>query len=186
MSSFKTLGDVHERVETERPLQFRVRSALAAIVALSVLFAVMQAVGPMWAVVIAWSLLLIAAHVVGNAWGAHSKDAYRQSSLQPLDYAHSADQLRAVMLAEQPKRLLKNTRPSWLVMALTLVGAAVGGTLGTTILAAMYFGTVGNEAIALGGTSAAIIGGFVGFLIATFATIMARAMHEASSPSRSR
>jgi hypothetical protein len=185
MSSFETLSEVHERVEMARPLQFRIRSALAAIVALSVLFAVMHHVGPMWSVVIAWSLLLIAAHVVGNAWGKHSKDAHRRAP-QPFDQLQSANRLREVMLAEQPERLLKNTRPSWLVMALTLVGAVVGGTLGTTTLVAMYFGTVGNEAIALGGTSAAIIGGFVGFLIATFATIMSRAMLEASRPSQSR
>ena len=163
----------------ERPFQFGLRTALLAVGACGVLFAVMSHVGLVWSTVLAWSGLLVAAHMVANAWGTRAKSRRRQR--HPAD-----DELPEETWTQQPiefaptTQLGDNRRLGMAMFILTGVGALVGLALGTLTLLTIYWDELSYLGILVGGLSAAVIGGFLGFLTSTFLGVSLRAWNEAS------
>jgi hypothetical protein len=169
----------------EQPWQFRVRTTLIVLVAASVLFTILRMVGILWSVIVVWMLLLVAAHVIANAWGTRQRSR-RASQRAVTDIAASQRSIDAEFKEQlaPATRLRKNTNSGWLTLACTVVGIVVGGSSGTLALASLYYHKIDNQAVALGGVSAAVIGGLAGFLLATFTRIAAYAWHEADQHSR--
>ncbi|HEY5310948.1 MAG TPA: hypothetical protein VIK18_00465, partial [Pirellulales bacterium] len=60
------------------------------------------------------------------------------------------------------------------------LGALIGGLAGTAALWAVYWDAFGPGPIGVGGASSAVVGGFLGFLSASFVEVGARAWQEAS------
>jgi hypothetical protein len=130
-------------------------------------------------------LLLVAAHVIANAWGTRQRS--RRTSQRAVTDAFASSQSIDAVFKEQlapATRLRRNTNSGWLTLACTAVGVAIGGISGTLALASLYYDRIDNQAIALGGASAAVIGGFAGFLAAIFTRTAAHAWHEADRHSR--
>ncbi len=91
-------------------------------------------------------------------------------------------------VANGPSRLRERTPLGRSVTILTLAGAALGGTLSS--LAYAYWTRTTAPEMLVGSISAAILGGFFGFLASSFCKIGLRAWHQAledkppSSPTR--
>ena len=163
------------------PFQFRLRSMLMLVAALSGLLAIMQLIGAVWSAILVWFLLLVLAHVTANFWGTHvAPSAGRRPSdgepdgLIATGPSHSASVIGAVRLSE-------SLRPGWPMFAITATGAVVGGTLGSIALFLLNFDQAGYAGVAVGSISAAIVGGFLGFLTSSFVSIGLRAWKEALS-----
>ncbi len=161
----------------ERWPQFRLRTLLIAVAVLSALMAIAVRIGPVWSLAIFWTALLIAAHVLGNAWGSRGT-------------AHTSARLRAGTHDDEPPetgpieyapttRLHRSGGIGWSTILLTALGALAGGGAGGSLLIATYAEQGVYIGIALGTLCAAILGGFLGFLTATSLGMTLRAWREA-------
>lgn len=166
------------------PVQFRLRSMLIFVAAVPALVPLMlslvQFVGAAWTAVLIWFLILVVAHVTANFWGTRvAPNAGRVSHVQDEPgECRSADRL----LATPPVgavRLSESARPGWPMFVVTGAGSVIGGLIGGVALTLLSFERAGYTGIIVGTISAAIVGGFLGFLTSTFAEIALRAWQEA-------
>lgn len=162
------------------PWQFRLRTMLVVVAALSGLFAVMHFIGAVWSAILAWFLVLAMAHVTANFWGTRvAPEASQQRVDEPLlVHAVSAADRKAMTGAV---RLRESLRPGWPMLAATIFGAILGGALGSIALVLLSLKQAGYMGVIVGSVSAAAVGGFLGFLTSSFAEIALRAWKEALS-----
>ena len=167
----------------DAPFQFRLRTMLWLVVAASGLFAVMQAVmqffGAVWLAILLWFLVLVVAHVTANFWGTRIAPGASQQNLDEEGPNNRLSQLGHGHAAVGAVRLSESTRPGWPMFVFTAVGALMGGVLGGASLSLLSFERAGYTGVIVGTVSAAIVGGFLGFLTSTFAEIALRAWNEA-------
>lgn len=120
----------------------------------------------------------VAMHVAGNAIGTRLREAadrdLRRFSRGPHDQP-ALPQPRAHRLGQRGSLGL-------LVPVSAGIGAICGGAAGTTALVALTPSTAAGAA--LGGTSAAVIGGLLGFLGASFVEILRASLREAITAER--
>lgn len=164
------------------PWQFRLRTMLALVAGLSGLFAVMHVIGAVWSAMLVWFLILALAHVTANFWGTRIAPCESRSPVSdlPPDSAGPANQ---TVTATGAVRLSESRRPGWPMLIITAVGALAGGTLGCTALVLICLDRAGYAGVILGTASAAVVGGFLGYLTSSFAVIALRAWKEALSGS---
>lgn len=156
---------------------------LGLVAGLSGLFAVMHVIGPVWSAILVWFLLLAIAHVTANFWG--TRIAPRESRAPAADsQPDSATPVRQSTAATGAVRLSESRRPGWPMLVTTVVGVLVGGTLGSVALVFLCFDGAGYAGVTVGTVSAAVVGGFLGFLTSSFAEIALRAWKEALSGAR--
>jgi hypothetical protein len=164
------------------PFQFRLRSMLMLVAAVSGLLAIMQLIGAVWSAILVWFLLLVLAHVTANFWGTHVAPA---AGRRPSDGGQPDSLITDGPLRSAPiigaVRLSESLRPGWPMFVATATGAVVGGTLGSVALVVLNFDQAGYAGVAVGSVSAAIVGGFLGFLTSSFVSIGLRAWKEALS-----
>src|SRR5687767_7600124 len=122
--------DVHKSADRWPKLpQFSLRSLLLAVGLCSVLLAVMNLVGALWSTALVWFLLLVAAHVFGNAWGTRSRTAPR-----PADDRQSDRRSRPPVRFAPSTRLRGQICIGRCMIACSALGAVIGGCLGTYVL----------------------------------------------------
>lgn len=179
----ETLAGPSEPGVVTSPWQFRLRSMLVWVAALSGLFAIMHLIGAVWSAMLVWFLILASAHVTANFWGTHVAPRTRQSQLGDTwpDSGVPEPHFNVVPGAE---RLRESRQPGWPMLVATVVGVLVGGLLGALVMVSLRFDRVGYSGVAVGTVSAAIVGGFLGFLSGSFAVIASRAWGEALAGSR--
>jgi len=158
-----------------RPLQFSLRALLLAIAGLAALLALVNVVGAGWTLLVAFVVLLVAAHVAGNSLGTALRDrASDEHPLPPFDApAGPVPRIGPQQLAERA-RLCRLT-----VGLFTAIGAGLGAWLGAAALAELHLRGLTDGGLAVGTFSAAVIGGFGGFLCSSFVLIVRRAWREA-------
>ena len=170
-------------VEHERPFQFSVRTLLIAVTVLSFLLAIMRW-HPTFGTILAWTVLLVAAHMMATAWGT------RHRRLHPDAQPGANDDSRPVSASSEsiafapPTPLHWRTRLGWLTGGCVIVGAITGGVLGTAVLVYAYWPMLSWPALGLGVCSACILGGFLGFIASTFLGISLRAWRAAIASQR--
>lgn len=165
------------------PWQFGLRTLLALIASLSVLFLVMGWLGPIWSLLLFWFLLLTAAHVVGNSWGTRSR--HLPGIQEPLENA-LGDAPRPPPLAADPAGVRLRHQAVFGLFDVCLIAAAalLGGGLGGAALWATYWNRAGYSPIVVGSVSTAVIGGFLGFLCVTFLRVALTAIADARHGAR--
>lgn len=162
------------------PFQYGLRTMFAGVALLSVLFAVMDAVGIVWSVVLVWFLLLAVAHVTANAWGTKTG---RRVVPMPDDDAVQCppfSEPQGMVTFGDAARLRQTTRLGWPLIVLTAVGACAGGGLALAALMLLSLSRVGYAGVAVGTLSAATVGGFLAFLASSFVEVAGRAWQEAA------
>lgn len=151
--------------------------------AASGLFAVMHFVGAVWSAILVWFLVLVLAHVTANFWGTRIAPGETQHSLDEEGRNNRALQDgrdgRTSSAVVGAVRLSESARPGWPMFVVTAAGALIGGTLGGVSLFLLSLDQAGYTGVMVGTLSAAIVGGFLGFLTSTFAQIALRAWNEA-------
>lgn len=182
MTSFSQNKDV-----PPRPFQFGLKALFVATACLGALFATMNLLGPAWSTILLWFLGLVLVHVAANAWGTRGWQRGGEQSVcdnSPFQERQELDEdaaLRAARpLAFVPAtRLRDSTRLSWKMLAATSSGAVLAGALACGCLICLTSAKIGYVAIAVGGLSAAVVGGFFGFLASSFLEVAGLAWREA-------
>jgi len=142
-------------------------------------FALLAAIGPLWSTLVVWGVLLVAGHVAGNACGTKRTGNSPSRGLPLLPASRILLNLRATCLCERHG-------PGLSMLVGIVVGAFAGGLLGTLVLGAVYWEQFGAGPVGVGGASSAVVGGFLGFLAASFMDVARRAWQEASYELRRR
>jgi hypothetical protein len=165
---------------TLKPPQFTLRTLLLIIFALACLLAVMTAIGSLWSLAILLLASLVLAHVLGNAVGTRLRDR----SVSRLDVDPALTPSRPIPRREllSPKRLTEPARLHWITLVITVGGAAAGGYLGGSALAASYPEAT-TAAVVLGYVSSGVLGGFAAFTISSFISVARGALSEAHAAS---
>lgn len=147
---------------------------------LSVLFTVMSLVGPMWSTILVWFLVLAVAHIAGNCWGsrgwAAAESKFDEEAESFVSARHETRGPLPDMSATQLREATKLGRTMPLVAA---GGAMLGGATGISFLLWLGFEQVGYAGIAVGGASAAVVGGLAGFMASSFVSVARGAWQEA-------
>lgn len=162
------------------PLQFRLRTLLAAMAIVGVMLAVAVRLEATWSLVLFWSLVLVAAHVVGNAFG--TKQRRRTHS---ADDAASEQTPPAAIVFAPATPLRASTSLARSMLIATSAGAVLGAVLGMSWLLWAYFAELGTLGVAVGACSGALLGGLAGFLASSFIGIAGRAFRHAARGSGS-
>lgn len=158
--------------------QFGMRTLFAIVTVCCVLFALVGLMGQLWALAVAWMVLLTAVHVAANAWGTR----LRARHVAALDEAGEAPRRgeRPPPLAYVPAtRLRERASFSWLRMAVSVFLAIVSGIAGSGLLWLVAWGRIDYGSLIIAGVSAAVIGSILGFLISSFLEVSLRAWWEA-------
>jgi len=160
--------------------QYNLRSLFAAVALVAAVFASGRYGGSAGLIAAATVAALVAAHVVGNALGTRLRDEVSpQWNQKPEPAAPQPIHMRQAVA----ERRLRERTPLGRVIHITSGGAAlVGAVLGGLALA---FWTEASAAGWLVGTfSSAVLGGFFGFMLASFLEMTLRAWWQASEGER--
>lgn len=120
----------------------------------------------------------VAMHVIGNALGTSLREATDRDLRRVGTVAAAAPTLPR----HRAHRLEQRTSLGRLVPVSAGIGALCGGAVGATALVAWTSCTPAGAA--LGGMSAAVIGGLVGFLAASFVEIVRVSLQESLAAER--
>jgi hypothetical protein len=154
--------------------QFRLRTLMLAVTGCCVLFELMKEIGPLPSVGLCFVLVLVGLHVAGNAIGTTVRDETSRGLAAERPQPATPALKRT---ANSPSRLRERTPLGSMVFVLTGLGAALGGSLGS--LAYAYWTDVNFAGLIVGSISAAILGGFFGFLTSSFSKMIFRAWRQA-------
>jgi hypothetical protein len=150
---------------------------MLAVTGCCILFALMREVGPLASTGLCLFLLLVVLHVAGNALGTALRDASSQEQGLDRERAPLAEMPVAPRTPIAPGRLRERTSLGRAVVILTALGAILGGTLSS--LAYAYWTDVHAGGLIVGSISAAIVGGFLGFVASSFLQMVVRAWRQA-------
>jgi hypothetical protein len=145
-----------------------------------VLFALVGILGQLWALAVGWLVLMTAVHVAANVWGTRLRHVRRATAIDDdaVASAWRADYSAAVTFAPTT-RLRERHALSWLRAIMSVLLAVIAGVAGTTGLWLLTWGSMDYGSLAIAGVSAAVIGGFLGFLMSSFMEVGLRAWWEA-------
>jgi hypothetical protein len=157
---------------------------MLAVTGCCILFALMKVIGPLASAGLCIFILLAILHVAGNAIGTRLRDESTRDSAdermqaeRPPEHKRAPAIARNIQTATAPGRLRERAPLGRLIIALTALGAIVGGSLGS--LAYAYWTDAGTIALVVGSISAAILGGFFGFAASSFLTMVLGAWRQA-------
>ncbi len=166
----------HDRANALGPVRFSLRSLLVLVTACACLFATMSTLGAKWSLGLLFFLCLIAGHVLGNSLGVRLRDGAPRDTPGQADRQQPAPE--GPIAVGPPARLAQHTRLHRITLIMFVGGALIGGALGGRFSGALY-PEAGWPALALGVISSAVLGGFVGFVISSFLSVLRQAWREA-------
>ncbi|HVW38418.1 MAG TPA: hypothetical protein VHB99_13975 [Pirellulales bacterium] len=149
----------------------------------------MSLVGPMWSTILVWFLVLAVAHVAGNCWGSRGWGAAESTLGEEAESPASArDKTRGPLPDMSATQLCEAAKLGWTMPIAAAGSALLGGATGVGFLLWLGFEQVGYAGIAVGGCSAAVVGGLAGFLASSFVSVARGAWQEAveTAPSTTR
>jgi len=170
-------------------LRFRLRQMFFVVTVLSVLCALLVVTTGAWPLVIGFGSLLVAAHVGGNLIGTRLRDSSQEMRNQQAPALGNEADLPAIVseTVEFSELDLPDTTPLanfgpiggrafGLVLAGTLLGAALGGSL-----IALTIGTrITWPGFIVGTISCSVLGAWAAFLASSFGTIAHHAWRHAN------
>jgi hypothetical protein len=148
----------------------------AAVAFFAVAFAVIRYGGAGTVVVVLTFGLLVAGHVVGNVLGTRLRDEVSpQLNPKPIEQPRPASFVRPIDI----DRRLRERTPLGRIILFTSAGAAViGALLGGLALAFWTGASVSGWLV--GSLSSGVLGGFFGFMLASFLEMTIRAWSQAT------
>jgi hypothetical protein len=160
------------------PPQFGLKSLLAVVAVLSIVLAVANQVGFYAAAVLLMVVLLVVAHVAGNAIGTSRRDSSpsQESGEPPATTMPGAPGFSMPLI--QPTELRESVPLGRRVAVAMLLGAILGGALmaGATFPNWPKLGLAGVAIVALSG---GVLGAYAGFMASRFTAAFGRAWRQA-------
>jgi hypothetical protein len=158
------------------PLQFSLKTLLVLTTLACAAFAVVSRLSMLGAVALVWLLMLMAAHVSGNAWGSRATARSTRFRKPGTDGAGNPG-----LLACAPQTHLGRQATLGLSMAVMVgVGAAIGSVVGLALIWRHNHGGLGPTGILMGAFSSAVIGAFLSFLACSCLKVSAKAIRQAA------
>lgn len=157
--------------QLRKSLQFGTRSLLIGTTACALIALVFQRFGAVSGVALVWFLILAGAHVAANAFGT------RQTMGVSRPRAPSVEIESAIRYAPATPLRYQRGLGRRLVI-ITASGALLGLLLGTAGLVLILPANL--PGIVLGSVSAAVLGGFLGFVAGSFVMVATRSFREAA------
>ncbi len=169
----------NSRMRGASPWQFSLWEMFRWLAVISLLFAILAAIGGAAAAVVLWIVALMAVHVAANAWGTKTwqpgvvrdEPAEHCPPRRP-DFGHLAH-------AAPQSRISGEIRVTWAMIVCTVCGGAFGMALGGGLLMSAYGHTGRYGAIGFGTAAATVLGTFLGFLSSSFLDVALRSLWEA-------
>jgi hypothetical protein len=161
-----------------RPPQFRLRTLLAAIAVLCALLSLLTSLSAYGAFAAILFVLAVLAHLAGATLGHQLRDngghpqPAGQNKREPRWLVQEADFAPATKLSQR-------RRPGILILVLTVLGTAAGGTGGAIALLLLYRDRATAWSVGSGSCAFAVLGGIGAFVVASFALEVLSAMWEA-------
>ncbi len=156
--------------------QFNLRTMFVATAVLALVFAAARYGGWAGLFFAATFAVLIAGHVLGNVLGTRLRDEVSpQWNPRPHTLTPQIDRTSSRTVQ---RSLHERTPLGRIIHVITAGAAAVGAILGG--LALRYWTGVGAAGWIVGTVSSAVLGGFVGFLLASFLEMTIRAWWQAA------
>ena len=155
---------------------------MMSVAACGGLFAIMDVVGALWSAVLAWFMILVAVHVAANVWGSrfHNNRQKRANTDLPSAGEQRTHSCEAPLTFAPSTRLRHGATLGRKMLVASAAGALAGGALGSYLLWLANWERLGYAGLAVGGLSAAVIGGFLGFLTSSFVEVAGQAWDEAT------
>ena len=163
--------------------QFSLRTLLFAVAVCGAVAAIMGKLGPMWSVALGWFLFLAAVHVCGNFWGHELRSHHRRLLPDDGPPIYAATREQAQSRAAPSTHLRSTAQLGRMMIVASAAGAVLAGTI-VTVGLSLAGPTAGYAGVAVGGCSAAVIGGLVGFLASSFLAVFLAAWGQATSELR--
>ena len=160
-----------------RPPTFRLSSLLAVMAIICTCLALLRLFDPIWAGMFMLFLLIIFAHVAGNALGTQLRDNARLS--KPLDHGRPHTAQTNESLITPSTRLSLHTRLGLWTHIPTGIGALVGAFGGGWLLWRSMQGQASIGNTALGVVSCGVLGGLWGFWMSSFLSVLGSAIWHA-------
>ncbi len=165
-----------------RPPTFRLSSLLAVMAIICTCLALLRLFDPIWAGMFMLFLLIIFAHVAGNALGTQLRDNAHLS--RPLDYDRPDTDQRRIQPANESlfapsTRLSLRTRLGLWTIIPTGIGVLGGAVGGGWLLWWSMQGQASIGSMALGVVSCGVLGGLWGFWISSFLSVLGSAVWHA-------
>lgn len=161
------------------PVQFRLKTLLSLTAAVSVAFAAMGRLSVVWAVALAWFLMLVAGHVAANAMQTRAVNHATQRRRRDANDASPAT-IDMQQACAPTTRLGSQARLGTGLTLIVGLGAMVGCVLGTALIFVHTRGELGLSAFFLAAISSAGIGAFLSFLAGSCAKVTSKAFREAT------
>ena len=162
------------------PVQFRLKTLLSLTAAVSVAFAAMGRLSVVWAVALAWFLLLVAGHVAANAMQTRAVDHATPRRRRDANDADSAT-IDMQQVFAPTTRLGSRARLGTGTALVVVIGTIAGCCVGTTLVVLHTGGELGPAAFFLAAISSAGIGAFLSFLAGSCAKVTSKAFREATT-----
>ncbi len=172
-----------------KPPQFALRTLLLGVTLCCILFGLMRIIGPLASSALVFFLLLVALHVGGNVLGtslsSKSPRKFISSAVDDGDGPPLAIESLALSRRKPPgpSRLRERTSVGWSIVISTGLGSMFGGSLGW--LGYYFLVHTTTAGIVVGSVSSAVLGGFFGFLTASFLSNILRAWRQALATAHS-
>ena len=170
-----------------QPPQFKLRTLLLAMAAICGLLTVMVAIGMAWALGLLMLVLLVGAHVAGNAIGTQLRDGTDQS---PGTTATAVDPFSVLSTAQisaatewksiKTSRMQEKLPISWMFLLLAAAGAIAGGIFGGLLVFSLYGEQLSWVSASIAIIALGIIGGIATFVIGTFIDMARRVWSDAA------
>lgn len=158
----------HPRPASLELPRFTLRTLFLGIAATSSLFALMSMIGAIWSAALAWALLMIGCHVLGNAWG--SKTFHSRGSQHEIEEAVFARRRPTDVTVVKPTRVplgqaAAGGRPRYVASMATALALAL---VGVTISTILFWQQASVAAVLVWMLSFAVVGAIVGFVASGF------------------
>lgn len=154
-----------------RGWQFSMRGLLLGVGAAALLFTVQRIFGAAGTLLVVWVATIVGAHMLANAWGTRLPPA------RPRTIVAVPASLANVSASGLSRRVLFSRRWGAISGACAALGACAA--IAALLLSGWNIGLAG---LLLGGLSAAVIGGWAGFLAVSFIDVARAAWKEATDP----
>jgi len=172
---------IEDEVDGPPPIQFSLKSLLVLTTLACAAFAVVSRLSLLGAVALVWLMLLMAAHVSGNAWGSRATARSTRRHLPHAGGTAAAGTGDVVPPPCAPQTHLGMQATLGHGMAVMVgVGAVIAAGVGLLLIWRHNQGGLGPTGVLMGALSSAGIGAFLSFLGCSCLKISVKALRQAA------
>jgi hypothetical protein len=176
------LPHLHDHSSLPRLPQFGLKALLVFIAIVSVWFTLMSLIGAVWSAVSAWILMLVGAHVLGNAWGSRAFRSPPTSSEDGTSHSWRGP-LPPLQLQRAP--LAEATRGGLPRVVACIASAVSLGAVGGAVLTFLFWRQASPSAVFVWAASLGVVGGLLGFIASGFIQVFG-VIAESTTPDQIR